>query len=120
MAEQEHTSGGYFRGLVTGVLIGAGAALLLAPKRGEELREELAQNAAEWKNAANSGTLADRAQELKDRATELGQTVAQKAQEIKQKGQDSLGKAQETAEDAAEEAAAEVEENLNHDAEESV
>jgi len=127
MAEQEHTSGGYFRGLVTGVLIGAGAALLLAPKRGEELREELAQNAAEWKNAANNGTLADRAQELKDRATELGQNVAQKAQEIKQKGQESLGKAQESAEDAAEditENAAEVVEeaadNLDHDAEKSV
>lgn len=110
MADQEHTTGGYLRGLITGVLIGAGAALLLAPKRGEELREELAQNATDWKNAANNGTLADRAQELKDRASELGQTVAQKAQELKHKGQDSLGKAQESAEEAADDAAETVEE----------
>jgi gas vesicle protein len=109
MAEQDHKSGGYFRGLVTGVLIGAGAALLLAPKRGEELREELAQNAAEWKDKAAAGSLADRAQELKDRATELGHTVAQRAQDLKNKTQDIA--------DAVED---QVEDSDDHDVEESV
>ncbi|MEO6909270.1 MAG: YtxH domain-containing protein [Abditibacteriaceae bacterium] len=115
MSEQNQKSGGYIRGLVTGVLIGAGAALLLAPKRGEELREELAQNASEWKDKATGpgGTLADRAQELKDRAAELGQTVAQKAQEFKAKGKDMI-------EDTIENASDVVEDVTEHDAEESV
>ena len=115
MSEQDQKSGGYIRGLVTGVLIGAGAALLLAPKRGEELREELAQNAADWKDKASSpgSTLADRAQDLKDRATELGQTVAQKAQEYKAKGQDAVEEVMGNASDVIEDA-------TEHDAEESV
>lgn len=112
MSEYNQESGGYIRGLVTGVLIGAGAALLLAPKRGEELREELAQNAAEW-TAGPGGTLADRAQELKDRATELSHTVAQKAQEYKAKGQDAAAEVAENASDV-------VEDVTEHDAEESV
>ena len=109
MAEQNHTSGGYFRGLVTGVLIGAGVALLLAPKRGEELRDELAQNAAEWKDKAAAGSLADRAQELKDRAAELSHTVAQRAQELKNKSQDIADAAEKPADDST-----------DHDVEESV
>ena len=109
MAEHNQKSGGYIRGLVTGVLIGAGAALLLAPKRGEELREELAQNAAEWKDKAAAGSLADRAQELKDRAAELSQTVTQKAQEYKTKSQDAVEDVVENASDVTE-----------HDVEESV
>jgi gas vesicle protein len=113
MAEHNQKSGGYFRGLVTGVLIGAGTALLLAPKRGEELRGELAQNAAEWKDKAASGSLADRAQGLKERATELGQTVAQKAQEYKAKGQATLEEVTENASDIVDDA-------TEHDAEESV
>ena len=116
MSEQNHTTGGYIRGLVTGVLIGAGAALLLAPKRGEELRDELAQNASQWKEKAAAGSLAERAQELKTRATDLGHTVSQKAQEYKSKGQDAV---EEIAEDAAEAVEA-VEDATEHDAEESV
>lgn len=115
MSEQNQKSCGYIRGLVTGVLIGAGAALLLAPKRGEELRDELAQNASVWKEKAtgSGSTLAERAQELKERATELGQTVSQKAQEYKAKGQDAL-------EEVAENASDVIDDVTEHDAEESV
>lgn len=113
MSKNNQESGGYIRGLVTGVLIGAGAALLLAPKRGEELREELAHNASEWKDKATAGSLADRAQELKDRASELSHTVAQKAQEYKSKGKD-------VAEEAVQNASEVVEDVTEHDAEESV
>jgi len=111
MSEHNQKSGGYIRGLVTGVLIGAGAALLLAPKRGEELREELAQNAAEWK-AGPGGTLADRAQELKDRAAELSHTVAQKAQEYKAKGQDTFDEVKEQIEESSVETEHDVEESV--------
>ena len=44
---------GYFRGLVTGVLVGAAAALLLTPKRGGELREGIAEGAHNLKDRAS-------------------------------------------------------------------
>lgn len=115
MSEQNQKMGGYIRGLVTGVLIGAGAALLLAPKPGQELRDDLAQNASDWKDKAtgSGSTLAERAQDLKDRATDLGQTVSDKAQEYKAKGQDA-------AEEIAQNASDVVEDITEHDAEESV
>lgn len=121
MTEKNQNSGGYLGGLVVGVLIGAGAALLLAPKRGEELRDELAQNASQWKDkAAGSGsTLSERAQELKDRATELSHTVSQKAQDLKNKGQDTLGQVGKEAEEVAE-VAKEAADDAQQDAKKSV
>lgn len=71
MSENE---GGYWRGLVTGVLVGAGAALLLAPRKGEELREEIAEGASTLKERAGgwsgevAGTIADKAHELRVRS----------------------------------------------------
>ncbi len=44
--------GGYLRGLVTGALVGAATALLLAPKRGEDIRQDLADSAGRLKEKA--------------------------------------------------------------------
>jgi gas vesicle protein len=75
---EEHSGGGYFRGLVTGVLVGAAAALLMAPKRGEEMRQELAEGA---------GRFREKADELKGRAEGLSTRVSETAQELKERGQ---------------------------------
>ena len=76
---------------VVGAAIGAAVALLLAPKAGSELREELK------KTAAVAG----------ERLTEASQTVAEKvkvkAQEVGQKVQEAAQSAKEKAEHAPEE-----------------
>lgn len=54
MHDHDNDGGGYWRGLVTGVLLGAGAALLLAPRKGEELREEIVQGATALKERGES------------------------------------------------------------------
>ena len=68
-----HEGGGYFRGLVTGVLVGAATALLLAPKRGEDIRQDLADSAERLKEKAGdlSEHLSETAQDLKERGTHL-------------------------------------------------
>ncbi|HEX8834051.1 MAG TPA: YtxH domain-containing protein, partial [Abditibacteriaceae bacterium] len=81
---------GYFRGMITGLLFGAAAALLLAPKKGGELRGDLAEGAVK----------------LKDKAGTLGGTVAETvshtAHELKERGGELLGsvKASVTGDDA--------------------
>jgi len=77
MHEENHSKPGYLSGLVTGLLFGAVAGLLLAPKKGQELRSELADEAAT----------------LKDRAKNLGETVASAAQDVKSHGAEILSSA---------------------------
>ena len=77
----ENEGGGYWWGLVTGILVGAGAALLLAPRPGEELREEIVEGA---------GSLKERAGEWKG---EVGATLADKAHELKVRGEEAIGSA---------------------------
>jgi gas vesicle protein len=83
---EEHSGGGYFRGLVTGVLLGAAAMLFLAPKRGEEMRQELAEGA---------GRFREKADELKGRAEGLGSRVSETAQDLKERGQHLVESAKE-------------------------
>ena len=73
--------GKYLRGLVTGVLVGAGAALLLAPKRGEDVRQDLADSAERLKEKAEdlSGQLADKAHDMKERGSHLVENVRDKS-----------------------------------------
>jgi gas vesicle protein len=65
--------GGFMVGLFTGALIGAGLGLLLAPKAGAQLRDEL------WNKA---GDLADKAQQAYGRATETANDLAQRGSEV--------------------------------------
>ncbi|HEX9925373.1 MAG TPA: YtxH domain-containing protein [Anaerolineae bacterium] len=72
-----HNSGGsFFTGLITGGLLGAGLALLLAPQSGEETR----------------GQIRDKSFELKDQATEglaeAGHRAQAKAEVWQEKGQE--------------------------------
>ena len=66
----------YWRGVLTGIIVGAGAALLMAPKRGDQLRDELLDSADDWKDKA-----AHRAHDLKDNLKERGTEALDQAKQ---------------------------------------
>ncbi|MDQ3815656.1 MAG: YtxH domain-containing protein [Armatimonadota bacterium] len=86
MSEEMSTEsgGGYLRGLVTGLLFGAAAALLLAPKRGEDLRQDLAEKGTRIKAKASDlgGTVAGTARDIRSRTEEFASTVRAKGSEV--------------------------------------
>src|SRR4028118_181876 len=71
-------SSGYLPGIVIGLVFGAIGALLLAPRRGEEMRQELAEGATKLK---------DKAGEL---GGSLGESVGCKLGDLKERGQSLL------------------------------
>jgi gas vesicle protein len=85
--------GGYLRGVITGLLFGAAAALLMAPKPGGALRHDLAEGASRLKDKAGSlgGSVAD--------------TVADTAQGLRERGQDVATNVQGAGNDALADAA---------------
>ena len=100
---------GYFRGLVTGVLIGAAAALFLTPKRGGELREELAEGAHNLKDRASDAVeTAQIAAMVK--ADELRDAVLHRTANA-ETGEDALDGVLDVAADAADEIEEETQKN---------
>jgi gas vesicle protein len=70
---------GFVMGLLTGTVLGAGLGMLLAPKSGSELRNQLSETATTAGRAASQqyrkasdtvGTIADKSRELYGRARE--------------------------------------------------
>jgi hypothetical protein len=47
----EEPNAGFAAGLITGAIVGAGLALLLAPKSGAALRDELGESSMRWNRA---------------------------------------------------------------------
>jgi gas vesicle protein len=76
---------GYFGGLVTGLIFGGVAALLLAPKKGEELRGDLSQTGEKLKDRASSvgATVGIAALDVKDHSVELLNSVKEKGAALK-------------------------------------
>ena len=109
----DYNGGGSFvMGILTGAVVGAGLALLLAPKAGAALRNQLSDQAA---NLAK--TASDTAQEGYRRASETandwadrGKDAFSKAREVVAKGaddgKDMYGKAREAVAKGADEVAA--------------
>lgn len=87
----DETGAGYFRGLVTGLLFGAAAALLLAPKKGDDLRQDLAEGAVKLKDRA--GTIGGNAAESFEEAVD---NIGDKARELKEHGTEALADARST------------------------
>jgi len=85
----EENGAGYFRGLLAGLLVGVTAALLLAPKPGGALREDLKKGASK----------------LKDRAADLGGDMAGSARDLKHIGEDLVTNVRASGGDAADKAA---------------
>jgi gas vesicle protein len=84
--------------LTVGALIGAGLALLLAPRTGEETRELLREKSTDLARRAQ-----ERGSELARLAQERGSEMARRAQETvdgaQQKAQDLLGRTKEVMEE---------------------
>ncbi len=83
--------GGFLAGAATGVVIGAAAGLLFAPKSGKELQEIVKEKTATLKeeNAEGSGgavdQVKDKVNQLKEKATDYTETAKEKADELKAK-----------------------------------
>lgn len=76
---------GYFKGLLTGLVFGGAAALLLAPKKGEELRGDLSQTGEKLKDRASSvgASVGIAALDVKDHSVELLHSVKEKGSALK-------------------------------------
>jgi len=88
--EDERGGGGSFViGLLTGTVLGAGLAMLFAPKSGSELRSQISEQAGSLANAAQdkyrrvsgaAGDLAQRGRNLYDKARDAVSRGAEEAQ----------------------------------------
>jgi gas vesicle protein len=91
--------GSFMMGLLTGTIVGVGLGMLLAPKAGSELRNQLSDQA---------GALAKQAQEGYRRATEGAGQWAEKGKQVAgewaDRGKDVYGKASEAVSRGAEQA----------------
>lgn len=90
-------SGGFMMGLLTGTVLGAGLGMLLAPRAGKELRDQIGEQAKnlgsmandQYKKASETATTwAERGREFMDRARDA---VQRGAEETKQYGSGTTG-----------------------------
>ncbi len=86
--EDNSGSGSFLMGALVGGVIGAAAALFLAPKTGKEMRDDLSTQAVQLKNKSIelSSTAKEKAVDLtataKDKATDLSTTAKEKATQL--------------------------------------
>lgn len=75
--EREEGSGSFLMGLLAGTVLGAGLGMLFAPRAGNELRNQLSEQAGRLRNTANDtyhqasekvSQMVDRGREAYDRA----------------------------------------------------
>lgn len=80
------SGGGFLVGFIAGSMIGAGLALLFAPKAGDETRREVAEQAQRVRDKAREGldTASDRVAQFAERGKAMYQTAADKAREAAQ------------------------------------
>ena len=78
--------GGFLIGFIAGSMIGAGLALLFAPKPGDQTRREVAEQAQRVREKAREGlgTASDRVSHFAERGKAMYQTAADKAREAAQ------------------------------------
>ena len=78
-------------GIVLGGLIGAGAALLFAPRSGEQTRAEIRNKTMEMRDQTVD-TVKDKISQAKSKASQITSDVKDKARELKHQGQDLVGR----------------------------
>ena len=93
-AENCSTARGFLLGLGIGGLIGAGVALLMAPKSGSETREDIKTAAGDLKTKA--GKLADdvteSGEELVKKSKDLLETTKHKIKDVVETGKEALAR----------------------------
>jgi gas vesicle protein len=89
MSNQDGEFGAFFVGFIIGGLVGAAAALLLAPQSGEETRTIILEKSTEIKDkTAQSATQA--MESARVRADELAASAKQKADDLQARSQAAL------------------------------
>jgi gas vesicle protein len=86
--ENKGSGGGFMMGLLTGTVLGAGLAMLLAPKAGADLRGAVGEQARNWGNTASeqyqharetAGTWAEKGRDMVNQAREAATHAAEQA-----------------------------------------
>lgn len=98
MAEQNGDLGSFLSGLIIGGLIGAAAALLMAPQSGEETRTLIKERSIELKDRA-----AETAEEARLRAEELAAEARHRAEELTSEARHKAGEISQQARTRADE-----------------
>lgn len=96
----ENGSGGSFvMGLLTGTVLGAGLGMLFAPKAGQELRNQVAEQAGNLASTASDGyrRASETASDLADRGREAAGNLAGRGREMYDKARDAVSKGAEEA-----------------------
>ena len=92
MASERNDTGGYLGWFFLGGVLGAAAALLMAPKTGRETREMLTEHTGDW--ARRAQTIANEAQgragEWLDRSRELFEEQTQRLMTAFEAGKDAM------------------------------
>lgn len=114
MSNNEYNTGmekakGFVAGLLVGGAIGAGTALLKAPRTGEETRKQLKERAAEAQDKAE-----DTMHQLRERAQDVGGQVADRAGEMRAQARSVSDDVSQQAEDLGQEIASRVDEGKKH------
>ncbi len=81
-----HGSGNFLVGFIAGSMLGAGLALLFAPRPGEDTRREVSERAQRVREKAREGigTASDRVTHFAERGKVMYQNAAEKAREAAQ------------------------------------
>jgi gas vesicle protein len=74
-----------FTGLLIGGLIGAGVALLMAPRSGEETRAEIRNKAMEYRDRTKD-VVNETVSQARSKADEVKDGVLEKAEDLKRRG----------------------------------
>ena len=85
MDRQSSHPGAWFAGIMIGGLVGAGVALLTAPRSGEETRTMIREKSIELKDQATN-----KIEETRVRAGELAQTGKERFAEMTKRGQEAI------------------------------
>ena len=82
MSDRDSDIGAFLAGVVVGGLVGAAAALLLAPQSGEETRTMIRDKSIELK-----GQVESTASEARAKAEKLAQDAKSRAEDLQKRGQ---------------------------------
>lgn len=77
MYREDQSEGSFMMGMLTGVLVGAGLALMLAPKSGSEMRAQLGE---QYRGLA--GRVGEQTQHLRDAAGQWRQQGRSRTQQL--------------------------------------